>query len=183
MNSGIFLERDGILNLVRVVNRQPSVPMRFDEFRFNPEALEPLRRLRQANFRIIAITNQPGLSQGCLVRRELEKMHDLLRERFKLDDILVCPHDEFDGCLCRKPRPGLFREAAFKWHLDLDQCYVISDKWTDALAAQNIGSTSLLVQSPWTGHVHHDCVLSSIGAAANKVLALHAQRPAMLIPA
>ena len=35
-------------------------------------------------------------------------------------------------CPCRKPEPGLFTEAAFKWHLDLERSFVISDKWQDA---------------------------------------------------
>jgi D-glycero-D-manno-heptose 1,7-bisphosphate phosphatase len=180
MHAGVFLERDGILNLVRVVNQHPMVPLRFDEFHFNSEALEPLRWLKRAGFLLLVTTNQPGLSRGYLLRRELEQMHDLLRQRLGLDDILVCPHDESDECPCRKPRPGLFHEAAFKWHVDLEQSYVISDKWADALAAQNIGSTSFMVQSPWSGHGHHDCVLPSLSAAADKIVRLRAQRQASL---
>ena len=64
-------------------------------------------------------------------------------------------------------------ESAFKWHLDLDRSFVISDKWPDAAAARDAGSTSLLIQSPWLGSVHHDLVLPSFAAAVEKLLQLH----------
>jgi histidinol phosphatase-like enzyme len=63
-------------------------------------------------------------------------------------------------------------EAAFKWHLDLDHSFVISDKWQDAEAARTAGCTSLLLQSPWLGTVHRDFVLPDLAAAVDKILAL-----------
>ena len=99
-------------------------------------------------------------------------MHDRLRKVFPLDDILVCPHDADDNCPCRKPQPGLFIEASFKHHLDLERSFVISDKWPDARAAQRVGATSMLLQSPWVGSGHHDFVLSSLAAIVGKILQL-----------
>jgi D-glycero-D-manno-heptose 1,7-bisphosphate phosphatase len=99
-------------------------------------------------------------------------MHDRLRKALPLDDILVCPHDETDRCPCRKPKPGLLVEAGFKWHLDLDRSFVISDKWQDAEAARIAGSTSLLLQSPWVGKVHRDFLLPDLEAAVAKILEL-----------
>ena len=96
-------------------------------------------------------------------------MHALVRKNFPLDDILVCPHDAGDLCPCRKPKPGLLTEAAFKWHINLDKSYVISNKWQDAEAALNAGCTSLLIQSPWSGKGHHDMVLPSFAAAMEKI--------------
>jgi D-glycero-D-manno-heptose 1,7-bisphosphate phosphatase len=86
--------------------------------------------------------------------------------------VLVCPHDEEDGCPCRKPKPGLFHEAAHKWHLSLDHSYVISDKWQDAEAARLAGCTSLLLDSPWLGKVHRDFVLPDLAAIVAKILHL-----------
>ncbi len=99
-------------------------------------------------------------------------MHDLLRKRLQVDDILVCPHDEMDDCPCRKPKPGLLQEAAFKWHLDLDRCFVVSDKWQDAEAARNAGCTSLLIRSPLNGAVHRDFTLPNLPAVVHKILQL-----------
>ena len=86
-----------------------------------------------------------------------------------LDDILVCPHDQTDHCPCHKPKPGLFVEAAFKWHLDLDSSFVVSEKWQDAEAARTVGCTSLLLDSPWIGKAHHDFVLPDLETIVDKI--------------
>jgi D-glycero-D-manno-heptose 1,7-bisphosphate phosphatase len=174
MKSAVFFERDGILNLVRVERHHQVTPLTLDEFHLNPDALMPLRLLKQAGCLLLATTSQPGLSRGYQSRRELDQMHAMLRRSFPLDDLLVCPHDETDRCPCRKPKPGLLVEAAFKWHLDLDRCFVVSDKWQDADAARNAGCTSILLESPWLGYVHRDFVVPTLAAMANKILQLRA---------
>src|SRR6266705_6231891 len=169
MKSGVFVERDGILNLAKVVGQHQVSPLSLDEFQINPAASEPLQKLKAAGFILVATTNQPGLSRGYLPRRELDRMHDLLKRSLPLDDILVCPHDEADHCPCRKPQVGLLVEAAFKWHIDLDRSYVISDKWQDAHAAHVAGCTSLLLRSPWIGKGHQDFVLSNLSEVVQKI--------------
>jgi histidinol phosphatase-like enzyme len=74
----------------------------------------------------------------------------------------------------------LLTEAAFKWHLDLESSYVISDKWQDAQAAHVAGCTSILVQSPWNGKGHHDFVVPDVPGALNKVLQLQSASGARL---
>jgi D-glycero-D-manno-heptose 1,7-bisphosphate phosphatase len=172
MRSGVFLERDGILNLVRMERQHPISPLRAEDFCLNGDACEPLRRLKQAGYLLIATTNQPGISSGLLLRHELAQMHDQLRQRFHIDDVLVCPHSEEDRCPCRKPKAGLLREAAFKWHLDLEHSFVVSDKWYDADAAHNAGCMSIIIRAPWNGAGHHDMIVSSLAAAADKILQL-----------
>lgn len=134
----------------------------------------PLRLLKQAGFLLMATTCQPGLSRGYQSRRELDLMHTALLRSLPLDDIFVCPHDQADRCPCRKPNPGLLVEAAFKWHLDLEHCFVVSHKWQDADAAHNAGCTSILIQSPWIGDVHHDYVVRMLSAVPGKILQLRA---------
>ncbi len=68
-----------------------------------------------------------------------------------------------------KPRAGLLVEAAFKWHVDLDHSFVVSDKWQDSEAARTAGCTSLLVASPWNGQAHHDFVLPDLDAIVDKI--------------
>ena len=70
---------------------------------------------------------------------------------------------------------GLLIEAGFKWHLNLDHSYVISDKWQDAEAARTAGCTSLLINSPWIGDVHHDFILPDLTAVVDKILRLKQQ--------
>jgi D-glycero-D-manno-heptose 1,7-bisphosphate phosphatase len=172
MKQAVFFERDGVLNAAKTEKNQPVSPLTLEEFQLYEAAVPLLKKLKSAGFLLIATTNQPGLSRGYQNRRELDRMHDRMRKVFSLDDILVCPHDEYDRCPCRKPKPGLFVEAGFKWHLDLDHSFVISDKWQDAEAARIAGSTSLLLKSPWTGKVHRDFLLPDFDAAVAKILEL-----------
>ncbi len=179
MKLAVFLERDGILNLPRVDRHQQIPPLTCNDVVLNEEAIEPLRELKAAGFLLIVITNQPGLSRGYQSRRELDSMHQLLKQRFALDDILTCPHDEADHCPCRKPKAGLLFEATFKWHLDLDHSFVVSDKWQDAQAAHLAGCTSILVKSQWNGGGHHDFILSSLSELAAKIRQI--QTPGCLV--
>jgi D-glycero-D-manno-heptose 1,7-bisphosphate phosphatase len=177
MNIGVFIERDGVLNRARVERGHQVSPLTLDEFRVNRTALPLLRELKAAGLVLIGTTNQPGLSRGYQSRRELDRMHELLRRFFPLDDILVCPHDETDDCPCRKPKPGLLEEAAFNRQLDLGRSFVLSDKWQDAEAARRAGCTSLLIQSPWVKTNHHDFVLPDLSTAVSRILQLLAANP------
>lgn len=173
MKPAAFIERDGVLNAIGVVGRQQVVPETLDRFQLKTEVAPLLLEMRAAGLLLIVTTNQPGLSGGSLSRRELDRMHQQLRATFPVDDVLVCPHEDSDRCPCRKPRAGLFKEAAFKWGIDLNRSFVISDKWQDAEAARRAGATSLLVQSPWLGDGHHDFVLPDLPTLVDKVLQLN----------
>ena len=175
MRKAVFIERDGILNEVRHGPRQQITPVTMEEFVVIKDRQQHIRALKEAGFVLIATTNQPGLSRGYQSRRELDRMHDLLRRTFPLDDIMVCPHDEEDHCPCRKPKPGLLIEAAFKWHINLDHSFVISDKWQDSEAARTAGCTSLLLKSPYNGNAHHDFILRDFDSLIEKLLQLRPQ--------
>ena len=172
MKPAVFIERDGMLNSVRVERQHQVTPLTFDQFHLNTEVLPLLKELKAVGLLLIVTTNQPGLSRGYQSRRDLDRMHQSLRATFPVDDLLVCPHEDADQCPCRKPRPGLLTEAAYKWGIDLNRSFVISDKWQDAEAARRAGSTSLLLQSPWLGDVHHDFVLPDLTSLIEKVLQL-----------
>lgn len=173
MKLGVLIERDGILNQARVERQHQVSPLMLEEFKINLAVAPLLKKLKDAGLKIIVTTNQPGISRGYLPRRELDRMHDLLRKSLPMiDDLLLCAHDDTDHCPCRKPRPGLFSEAAHKWRLNLDRSFVISDKWQDAEAARAVGCTSLLVNSPWIGTAHHDFVLPDFSAVVEKILNL-----------
>ncbi len=178
---GVFIERDGLLNEAPVERQFQVSPLTLEDFRLNREAAPLLQPLKAAGLVVIATTNQPGLSRGYQSRRELERMHELLRDRLPVDDILVCPHDETDHCTCRKPKPGLLVEAAHKWCLDLERSYIISNKWQDAEMARAVGCTSFLVQSPWLGNVHRDFLLPGLAAAVEKLLRFRKSVPALLL--
>src|ERR1017187_10637545 len=100
MQKAVFIDRAGILVLDRVEKDQLMPPLFLEQMEPKTEAIEPLRQLKASGFLLIATTNQPALSRGELSRREMDRMHDVLRRIFALDDILVCPHDAADFCPC-----------------------------------------------------------------------------------
>jgi D-glycero-D-manno-heptose 1,7-bisphosphate phosphatase len=177
MKTAAFIERDSVLNAVRVEKQQPVSPMTLADFHVNQAAIPLLKQLKAAGLLLIATTNQPGLSRGYQARRELDRMHELLRATFALDDLLVCPHDAADNCTCRPPKPGLLVEAGFKWRLNLDHCFMISNKWQDGEAARTAGCTALLLQSPWNGKARSGLVLPDLAAAVDKLLRLRTAKP------
>jgi D-glycero-D-manno-heptose 1,7-bisphosphate phosphatase len=169
MRPAVFLERDGILTSTSDGNGSGAASNAPLPRGINAEAVPVMRELKSAGFLLILTANEPGLSSGEVSRWELDHLHGQLRKTFDLDDILICPHDPSDRCHCRKPRPGLFTEAAFKWHIDLPHSFVISNKWPDAEAARAVGCTSLLIESPWIGTGHRDIVLPSLSGVLNKL--------------
>lgn len=171
MKGAVFIERDGVLNEPLLEAGTPRTPRCPEEFRVRLAAAGPLARLRESGLVVLATTNQPGLSDGTLRRGDLDFMHAVLKRRLPLDDVLVCPHAPDDGCPCRKPQPGLFREAVFRWGLRAEHCFVISDKAMDAEFARRAGATSILLRSPWIGSGHHDLCVDDLDAAAAEVLA------------
>ncbi len=170
MKAAVFIERDGVLNHVRVAGRSQMPPLRLEEFHLREDVREPLEELKAAGYLVLVTTNQPNVARGLLSRRELDLMHDMLRRALPVDGVMLCPHEESDRCNCRKPGAGLFTEAAFRWHLDMERSFVISDKWQDAAAAFVAGCTSVLIRSPWNGTGHHDVLVNSLDDACQKVL-------------
>jgi histidinol-phosphate phosphatase family protein len=167
MRAAVFFERDGVL--ARSTNGN-GTPARLEEFQVCEEAADSLRQLRQAGFLLFATTNQPGVTAAAPSRRELDIMHAVLSKKLAIDDILVCPHPADDHCLCRKPQPGLLREAARRHGVDLDHSFVVSDKWVDAEMAEAAGATSVLIRSKLNGNGHHDYVVPDLPSAVSKIL-------------
>jgi len=170
MKTAIFLERDGVINRIPTATQSRRSPVRFEEFSILPGVKEQLLRLKEAGHLLIVTTNQPGLTQGTLPRRELDMMHAVMRRQLPIDDVYVCPHEASDRCYCRKPAPGMFTEAAFKHQLTLEHCVVISDQWEDAAAAEEVGARSILIESIWNSSGHHDALVSKLSDAVDKAL-------------
>jgi D-glycero-D-manno-heptose 1,7-bisphosphate phosphatase len=127
-----------------------------------PGAEEALRRLRAAGFRLVLMTNQAGVARGLLteedVRRVNERLQALLTQAgVPLDAVYYCPHHPEAGppayrreCLCRKPGPGMARQAADDLGLDAARSVVIGDHLSDVGVARHFpGMRAILVL---TGH-------------------------------
>ena len=82
-----------------------------------------------------------------------EEMESRLAEgAAHVDGIYICPHhpeakeEKFRvNCDCRKPRNGLFLQAARDLQIDLSQSYMVGDRWSDLKAAAKCNSKGVLV--------------------------------------
>lgn len=172
MRAAVFFERDGVLVQPGSGN---GTPVSLDEFHVLDAARAPLDRLRDAGFYLFATTNQPGVTAGAPSRDDLDRMHEVLALQLGLSDVLFCPHSHDDPCLCRKPQPGLLREAARRHGIDLDHSFVVSDRWVDAEMAEAAGATSVLLHSRRNGQGHHDFIVADLPAAVDKILEIAEQ--------
>src|ERR1700704_4805749 len=107
LRRAVFLDRDGVLNEAVVRDGKPYPPATPAELQIIPGTAEALLRLKEKEFLLFVVTNQPDVARGSQTREAVEEMGRRLRAELPLDDVLTCYHDDQDGCDCRKPRPGL----------------------------------------------------------------------------
>lgn len=169
----VFLDRDGILNDAVVVSGKPYPPVDVAVLRIHNEAPAALARLKAAGFLLICVTNQPDVARGTQTRESVEAIHAHLREQLPLDDILVCYHDDADGCNCRKPAPGLLQQAARRHRIDLAASFVVGDRWRDTGAGHRAGCRTVFVDygydERWSGPPP-DCTTTTLIAATKWIL-------------
>jgi D-glycero-D-manno-heptose 1,7-bisphosphate phosphatase len=167
----VFLDRDGVVNKVAVRDGVAYGPRSIGEFEFVDGVTEQVGRLKQAGYLTILISNQPDIARGNMTRAQLNEITDCIRRTIQLDDVFICLHDDGDGCACRKPAPGMLREAAQKHDIDLAQSVFIGDTWKDARAADAAGCRSILVDAAYNQGVPCDVRVASLRAAVDIILA------------
>jgi len=169
--SGVFLDRDGTLNVEVDFLRNP------DQLRVIAGAAKAVRRLNDHELATCVISNQSGVARGFLTELDLVAIHsklreELLNERAILDRIYYCPHHPTEGvepyvvsCECRKPKPGMLLQGAREFNLDLQRSFVIGDSVVDMQAAQAVGATALLVQTGYGKKSLEQCTALKIPVA------------------
>lgn len=150
LRRAVFLDRDGILNRAIVRGGKPFAPLTPEDLEILPEAPSALARLKAAGYLLVCVTNQPEIARGALAQSTMDAMHTKLKAELPLDAICVCPHDDGEGCLCRKPKPGLLVAAARDLGIDLSRSYMIGDRWRDVDAAHAAGVTAVFVDYAYT---------------------------------
>lgn len=141
----IILDRDGVINfdsLEYIKSPEEWLPI--------PGSLEAIAQLNRAGFRVIIATNQSGIARGYYDVATLDAIHEkLMRALFAVggyvEEIFFCPHHPDEGCLCRKPQPGLLQKIANQYALTLNKTFFIGDSHVDMEAAQRAGCIPLLV--------------------------------------
>jgi D-glycero-D-manno-heptose 1,7-bisphosphate phosphatase len=145
MRRAVFLDRDGVLNRAVLREGKPHPPATLAELRVLAGVRDACRKLRDAGFALILITNQPDIARGTVSASQVAEINTRLQRYLNLDDIRVCPHDDDARCACRKPRPGLLLDAARQWNIDLGASYVVGDRWRDVEAGHRAGCQAVFV--------------------------------------
>jgi len=146
-DGAVFLDRDGVINR-RIQNGYVT---RLSEFEFLPEALPSMRLLSGMGRPVIVVSNQAAVAKRLITTRTLEQITTWFVEQTvaaggRVNAVYYCPHAEADGCQCRKPKAGLFLQAAKDFGIDLTQSVMIGDSLSDAEAAKSVGIRTLLLE-------------------------------------
>lgn len=188
----VFLDRDGtVAEEVGYVNHVARV-------RLLPGSARAVRRIREAGFLAVVATNQSGVAreyfEESLVRMANARLQELLAgEGALLDAIYYCPHHPREGqppyrldCDCRKPLPGMLRQAAREHGIDLNRSYMVGDGIVDVAAARAAGATPVLVltgygrglvehrRDRWTAEPEH--IAEDLSAAVEWILHRESER-------
>lgn len=141
----IILDRDGVIN-----HDSDEFIKSPDEWLPIPGSLEAVARLNQAGYRVVVCTNQSGVARGyfnIVTLNEIhQKMHRLAKQAgAEIDAVFFCPHAADDNCDCRKPKPGMLREVAERYSVNLKGVPTVGDSLRDLQAGFVAGCVPYLV--------------------------------------
>lgn len=149
----VFIDRDGTISEEVGYVNHPS------RYRVFPYSAAAIRLLNESDWLAILVTNQAGVARGYFTEDVIGSVHGILRhelerEGARLDAIYYCAHHPSVGqppyrldCDCRKPRPGLIHRAAEEFQIDLDQSWMVGDRYSDIELARNAGLHAAFVLS------------------------------------
>lgn len=142
-----FLDRDGTIN-VRAAEHEYIRDVR--EFRWLPGALEGMVSIARADLPLIVVSNQRGVTRGLVTLSTLAAIETLIQDALathgcRVDAFRYCVHDLDEHCGCRKPKPGMLRDAAQEMGLDLSRSWMIGDSADDVEAGRAAGCRTIQV--------------------------------------
>ena len=140
-----FLDRDGVINV------DSGYVGRWEDFEYLPDAVEGLKQLQSAGFKLFVVTNQSGIARGYYTEDDFLSLtetmkNDLCSRGVTLAAVYYCPYLE-DANLepyrvasdLRKPEPGMLLKAAQDHDIDLSRSIMVGDKVSDMVAAERAG--------------------------------------------
>lgn len=181
----VFFDRDG------TINEEVGYIRDLNHLKLISGAADSIKRLRNAGFLAVLVTNQSGPARGYYsedwVLQLNNRVQELLEQEGTMLDIMYyCPHlpdgvvEEYSiECNCRKPEIGMFLKAREEFNIDLTNSYMMGDKATDAEAGRNAGCKSILLKTGYgervlAGDYQHlpeaDYIAEDINSATNWIL-------------
>lgn len=148
----IFIDRDGVINKDPGGWTKHNYVTKWQEFKFLPGSKEAIKKLNKANYEIVVISNQAGVSKGHYSEDELDGVNSKMLKEMKsagagIRKVYYCVHQDSDNCDCRKPKIGLFKQAEQELGVKARGSYFIGDGKTDIEAGRNFGLKTVLVLS------------------------------------
>lgn len=142
----VFLDRDGTVIEEAEYLHEP------ERIRVLPNALEGMKRFRDMGFRVVLITNQPGIGMGYYSKEDFYRVNRALLKQVSAAGVLVdkvyfCPHSKSEKCDCRKPGQALVRRAEEDLNLDLTRSVMIGDKTSDIETGRRAGMKTVAVHT------------------------------------
>ena len=159
MTSAVFLDRDGVINV------DHGYVSTWERFEFLPGVPDALRALQDAGYLLIVVSNQSGIGRGYYCEADVESLNQVIAQHLgstvgvTLSEFYHCPHHPTEAagefrrqCDCRKPAPGMIRQAVLDHGIDLKTSLLVGDKDSDIEAGRAAGVARLfkVVDSPQT---------------------------------
>jgi D-glycero-D-manno-heptose 1,7-bisphosphate phosphatase len=153
MKRAVFLDRDGTLI------EEAGYLDRLERMVFFPYTVDAVRALNRAGFTVVVVTNQAGIARGIVREDFVAEAHQAISDRLaaggaRIDGYYYCPHYRTGvveryvrACDCRKPGPGMLRQAAADLDLDLTRSFVVGDRGHDVGAAHAVGARGILLRT------------------------------------
>jgi D-glycero-D-manno-heptose 1,7-bisphosphate phosphatase len=154
----VFLDRDGVLNELIYYPEHGIIDSPFtpEQFKLLPGAAQSINKFRSMGFKVILVSNQPGIAKGHFSEEVFNQVRKKMREELAkegtfLDGEYYCFHHPEAKvarfrveCECRKPKPGLLLQAAKEMDCDLAESWMIGDGLTDIQAGEKAGVRTIL---------------------------------------
>lgn len=151
MIPALLLDRDGV-----IIENRPNYVRSWADVEIYPQALKALAMIYHSPYKIVIVTNQSAVGRGMVSFAEVHHINNLLIQEItraggRIDGIYICPHTPQDNCTCRKPKPGLLRQAAHDLSLDLLHSIMIGDALSDLQAGDSAGIPRLALVATGRG--------------------------------
>lgn len=140
-------------------------------------AKEAIDRLRALGIRVGVVSNQSGVGSGRITLDQVEAVNQRVQDLLGPFEVWrYCPHTRDEGCTCRKPAPGMVKDACAELDVPVERCVLVGDIGTDVEAAEAAGAHGILVPTSVTRGdevAAADHVAATLSAAVDDILAGH----------
>ncbi|MDP8298683.1 MAG: HAD family hydrolase [Candidatus Tantalella remota] len=149
----VFFDRDG------VINKDPGGWTEFgyvsgpEYLQILPGVPETVKKITDAGYKIIIISNQQGVGKGYFTQEDLDRVTASMKDVVEsaggsISGVYYCTHTKEEDCPCRKPKEGLFLKAKEEFGIDsFDGTFYIGDTQRDIQAGRAAGLNTILVTS------------------------------------